>query len=266
MSASKIDLIRSIRTFWITSFQVEFEYQFNALIESLAVVGNLLGSLFVLSLFYSDGSTLGGWSWNESLIVLGFYTLLDAIMASFLQPNLTRIVRHVQNGTLDFVLLKPIDSQLWLSLRIISPWGFPSFVLGLLLIFYGLYLGNIYLNLVNLAIATLMFISSALILYSIWFLVATTSIWFVKIWNATEVLRSILVAGRYPVDAYPITLRFVFTFLFPIAFLTSVPAQAILGTSSFLWFILALLISASFFMLSRRFWLYALTYYTSASS
>ena len=41
-------------------------------------------------------------------------------------------------------------------------------------------------------------LSSIIILYSLWFLISTTSIWFVRVWNANEVLRSILVTGRYP--------------------------------------------------------------------
>ena len=40
---------------------------------------------------------------------------------TWLRPNLGAIVTHVREGTLDFVLLKPIDSQFWLSLRTLSP-------------------------------------------------------------------------------------------------------------------------------------------------
>ena len=35
-------------------------------------------------------------------------------------------MRHVQQGTLDFILLKPVDTQLWLSLRTVSPTGLPQ--------------------------------------------------------------------------------------------------------------------------------------------
>ena len=112
----------------------QLEYQLNVVIELIAVGLSLLGSLFMLSLFFGPGRELGGWSWHEALIVQGFYTALDGMASTWLRPNLSSIVTHVREGTLDFVLLKPIDSQFWLSLRTISPAGLPEIVLGLFLV------------------------------------------------------------------------------------------------------------------------------------
>ena len=104
------------------------------------------------------------------------------------------------------------------------------------------------------------------ILYNLWFILATTSIWFVKTWNATEVLRALLAAGRYPISAYPVTLRLVFTLILPVAFLTTVPAQMILGEIHLYYLLLGFLIALLFLYLSRLFWYFALRFYTSASS
>ena len=97
--------LRTVLQFWRSSLEAESEYQLNLVLECLAVSGNLAGSLFVLSLLFSGQSSLGGWDWNEALIVLGLYTLLDGFTSCLLQPNLSKIVNHVQQGTLDFVLL-----------------------------------------------------------------------------------------------------------------------------------------------------------------
>jgi len=126
-------LWRTLRRFWSTALASELEYQANALVELLAVIGNLAGSLFVLSLFFRQGEGLGGWSWPAAQVVLGAYTVLDGLTSTLLRPNLSRIVTHVKEGTLDFVLLKPIDSQFWLSTRTLSPWGLPEMGLGLAL-------------------------------------------------------------------------------------------------------------------------------------
>ena len=111
-----------------------------------------------------------------------------------------------------------------------------------------------------------MLASSVLILYSLWFLIATTSIWFVRVWNANEVLRSTLVAGKYPISAYPIQIRRIFTFILPIAFLTTIPAEAMMNLISLDWIASSIIISTLFFDLSKRFWNYSLRFYTSASS
>ena len=255
-----------IKHFWITSIATELEYKFNFLIETLSVFANLAGSIFLLSLFYSDSNELGGWNKLSSFIVLGVYIFLEGFTISFLQPNLNKIVRHVQNGTLDFILLKPIDTQFWLSARIINPWGFPSFISGIFLISYGVRAQNLTFNLIDILYFISLITSALIILYSLWFVIATTSIWFVKVWNANEVLKSILAAGRYPISAFPFFLRTILTFIIPIAFLTTIPAQSLLGFHSLAFTCLSFIFAITSFNLSRIFWLYAMRFYTSASS
>ena len=256
----------TLRRFWISSLESESEYQLNLVLECLAVVGNLAGSVFVLSLLFSGQSSLGGWSWDEALVVLGLYTLLDGFTSCLLQPNLSKIVNHVQQGTLDFVLLKPIDSQFWLSLRCFSPWGCPGLIAGLILVATGLRQSGGPIQAHSLLLGGALVISGAAILYSLWFSLAALSIWFVKVWNATEVLRYTLVAGRYPVSAYPPALRLVFVFVLPVAFMTTVPSQALLGAGSWHWAAGSLLMAGGSLIGSRWFWNVALRHYTSASS
>jgi ABC-2 type transport system permease protein len=258
--------LRSLGRFWSTSLAAEMEYQANLLVELLAVVGNLAGSLFTLSLFYGHGQQLGGWSWDQALVVLGLYTLLDGFAGTLLRPNLGNLVKQVQSGSLDFVLLKPIDSQFWVSLRSFSPWGLPEMAVGLGLALVGAARAGARVNPASAATALLMLACGLAILYSLWFVLAATSIWFVKVWNATEVLRSALAAGRYPVSAYPPALRFVFTVVLPVAFLTTVPAQAILGLAEPRWVLASVVMAVLALAASRTFWRFALRHYTSASS
>jgi ABC-2 type transport system permease protein len=98
-------------------------------------------------------------------------------------------------------------------------------------------------------------------------MMATTTVWFVQIYNVTEVLRGLLDAGRFPIDAFPPgAYRFVFTFVIPVAFMTSVPAQVVLGQTVPAHLAGALVIGAALFGVSRAFFRFALRYYTSASS
>jgi ABC-2 type transport system permease protein len=250
--------------FWSTAIAAELEYRANFLLAALSSLGGLIGSLFSLFLFYRTGYTFAGWSWEEALVVLGVFTLLQGISATFLVPNLNRIVRHVQEGTLDFVLLKPISSQFWLSTYSLSPWGIPDILFGGFLIGYagsrlGLGVENYLLGVIPLAFGVLS-------LYSLWFMLGATSIWFVKIYNVTEVLRGLVEAGRYPIVAYPAAYRVFFTFIVPVAFLTTVPAQALLQRGDVSWFLGAGLLALGLFVASKIFWKFALRFYTSASS
>ena len=253
--------LRTLRVFWSTALASQLDYQLNAVLELLATAANLAGSVFILSLFFGPAAggarSLGGWSWQEALVVQGFYTLLDGVASTWLRPNLGAIVTHVREGTLDFVLLKPIDSQFWLSLRTLSPAGLSEIGFGIGLVAWATSQAGVTPGPGAVALALLLLLAGVLILYALWFLLATTSIWFVKTWNATEVLRAALTAGRFPLSAYPPALRLVFTVVLPVAFLTTVPAEAILGRVTLPWIGLALAVAATGLCLCRAFWLYA---------
>jgi len=250
--------------FWSTAIAAELEYRANFLIALLSSLGNLIGSLFGLSLFYRTGYNFRGWTWEETLVVLGIFTLLQGFSSTFLSPNLNKIVQQVQQGTLDFVLLKPISSQFWLSTRTLSPWGLPDLIFGLVLISYaGQQLG---LGLSNYLFSIIPLIFGLASLYSLWFMLGATSIWFVKIYNVTEVLRGLLEAGRYPMVAYPAAYRFFFTFVIPVAFLTTIPAEAMLRRAELSWVTGAGLLALGLLYATRVFWKFALRFYTSASS
>ncbi len=240
------------------------EYRIQFIVAALASVASLAGSIFTFFLLYRTGFDMNGWTWDQAMLVLGLFTLLDGITSALLSPNLSRIVGHVQTGTLDFVLLKPIDAQIWLSLRTFSPWGLPNVALGLLVLVVASW--RLALPPIQVALAMLPVLMGVMILYSLWFMVATTTIWLVRTWNATEVLRAVLEAGRYPVSAYPAGYRVIFTFVLPVAFLTTVPAEAMLGRASATWLVAELALAVGMMIFARLFWRFALRFYSSASS
>jgi ABC-2 type transport system permease protein len=253
-----------LRLFWTTAIAAELEYRLNFFIASLSSLTNLMGSIFGLFLFYGNGYTFEGWSWYEAMLVLGIFTFLQGCSAAFLVPNLNRIVDQVQQGTLDFVLLKPISSQFWLSARMVSPWGLPDLFFGLILMLYAG--GQLNLSIINYLSSIVPIVFGLMILYSLWFMLGATSIWFVKIYNVTEVLRGLLEAGRYPMVAYPAAYRFFFTFIVPVAFLTTIPAEAMLGRTEATWLLGAGILATTLLVISKLFWQFALRFYTSASS
>jgi ABC-2 type transport system permease protein len=256
--------IKLVRQFWGTSMAAEMEYRLNFLFATLSSIGGLAGSLFGVYLFYQGGYRFPEWNLDQALIVVGLFTFLEGFASTFLSPNLNRIVKHVEKGTLDFVLLKPVNSQFWLSTHTLSPWGLPNMGFGAAIILYaghklGLPWYNYLLGLIPLSFGMV-------ILYSLWFMLGATSIWFTKIYNVTEVLRGLTAAGRFPMAAYPASYRMFFTFVVPVAFLTTVPAEVILGRLSWQSMGWSGLTAVVLFCLSSWVWRFALRFYTSASS
>lgn len=252
------------RALWSASWAAETEYRLNFLFAAFASLGGLFGSAFSLWLFYRSGGGFPGWSIDHCAVVLGLFSIYTGLVSSVLAPNLSKIAQHVSAGTLEFVLLKPVDAQFLVSLRGFSPWGAPDVFFGTAIV--GGALVRVDAAFVDVVAGVVPVVAGVVLLYSLWFMVATTSIWFVRTYNATEVLRGLLDAGRFPMAAYPAAYRLVFTFVVPVAFLTTVPAETFLGRSEASWVLGSVGVAAGAFLASRLLWRWALRSYTGASS
>ena len=126
-----------------TSLASELEYKANILIDLITAIFSLIGSIFLLSIFFQNSLDIGGWNFQQALIIQGIYTILNGITNTWFNPNLSEIVKHIREGSLDFVLLKPIDSQFFISFRKFNPTGIIEILLGIFLLIYCIYINQI---------------------------------------------------------------------------------------------------------------------------
>jgi ABC-2 type transport system permease protein len=105
-----------------------------------------------------------------------------------------------------------------------------------------------------------------LVLYALWILVVSAAFWVVKVDNLSYLFGSLFDAGRWPIAVFKGALWFVFTFVFPLALMTSYPAMALLDRLSGSTALAALAGGLAFASVARFVWRRALGFYTSASS
>jgi ABC-2 type transport system permease protein len=108
--------------------------------------------------------------------------------------------------------------------------------------------------------------AGVVIVYSFWLILATLSFWFVRVENILVIFQSMYEAGRWPVSLYPAWLRFSLTFLVPIAFATTVPAQALAGRLTWQILLGTLALAVALFVVSRFFWRVGIQRYSGASA
>ncbi len=119
----------------------------------------------------------------------------------------------------------------------------------------------------NVLAAALLFGCAALILYSLWILVVSAAFFVVKVDNLSYLFVSIFDAARWPADVFRGGLRAVFTFVVPLAIMTTFPARALLGKDFGPANAAAALAgAAAFATFARLVWLRSIGRYTSASS
>ncbi len=210
---------------------VEVQYRVNfvvQLFQSAIAVGTALA---VLGLVFGYAADVGGWSRDELLVVLGLHVLLGGVIQTFVQPNMTRLMADIREGTLDFVLLKPVDTQFLVSFREINVWQLTDVAVGAGIAGYGVSrVGGVEPpDVLAFAAAGA---CGVLLVYCTWLSVTVGAFWLVRMDFVVELFDGLYQAGRWPVSIYPGWLRVGLTVLVPLAFAVTVPAEALTGRLS----------------------------------
>jgi ABC-2 type transport system permease protein len=261
--------MNALRVSWLF-FKVgvlnEMQYRVNFVVQLFQSAIQLTVGLIVVALVYSHTDDLNGWSQGELICVLGIQILMGGAIKTYIQPNMTRLIDDVREGKLDHALTKPEDAQVLVSVREVRIWQVVDLVSGSIVLGIGLSQVTAGVGILDALTFGVALVLGALMIYCFWLIIATVAFWVVNMWTVVELFDGVYLTGRFPVGIYPGWLRYSVTFLVPIAFAVTVPAEAV--TSRLEWETLALAagFGAALFAATRWFWRFGLRNYTGASA
>lgn len=253
-----------LRAFWSANLAEELQYRANFVASLVSTLFWLGMAVLTAAVFFGHATELGGWSFWEVVALLGVFNAVAGVVEAVLRPNIGRLVEHVRRGTLDLILSKPVDAQFHVSFRRLAVWRLTDVVLGL-----GLTgLATIRLESAPGPLDLLAFLlagtAAVCIVYALWLTLMTLAFWFVAVENLAVLFDAVYETARFPVTAYPGALRFLLTYLLPIAWITTIPASTLTGRSSLAGALVAAGIAVGMLAASRLLWRVALSRYTSA--
>ncbi len=260
---------RYLRLFWIqlrASLATAMQYRINFLIDGVMSLWWMIWTLVPLWVVFGGRQDIAGWSFPEALLVAAWFTVLRGLLSGAINPSLIEIAERIRTGTLDFVLIKPADAQFLVSTSKFAPWKMVDVAAGITMVVVAFrQLGRVP-ELHHVGLAVLLLLCAVLVMYSLWILVVSAAFWVVRMDNLAFLLDSIFDAARWPLDVFRGVWRILFTFVIPLALMTTYPAMAILGTLDRRTALFALGGALLFAAVSRTLWRAAIRSYTSASS
>ena len=106
----------------------------------------------------------------------------------------------------------------------------------------------------------------SVMIYCFWLILTTGAFWVVRMDDLHELFEGVYASGRWPVTIYPSWLRISLTFLVPIAFAVTVPAEALTGRLTSETFAIATAFAVGLVLFTRWFWRLGLRNYSGASA
>jgi len=255
---------------FVTFFRIgalnEMQYRVNFFVQLFQSLLALATGLFGLALVFEHTTHLGGWSRHELLAVMGVHILMGGLIRTTIQPNMERLMGDVQEGTLDFALTKPADAQLIVSVREVRIWQTVDMAMGLIVLLVAVLHIQSQIGVWQALAFVAALLMGGLMIYSFWLMLTTGAFWVIRMENIIELFQGVYQAGRWPVGIYPDWLRTGLTFLVPVAFAVTVPAEALTARLTPDVLLGAAALTALLLFVARRFWKFGLRRYSGASA
>jgi ABC-2 type transport system permease protein len=256
-----------IRTYLKLGLLNVMQYRADFFLQVISIVIGLGTQLIGLAVVFGQTDEIGGWTQNDMIALLGIQLLVRGLIGLLIRPSMEQMMEGIRMGTLDFMLTKPADSQLLASVARLDVASSADVVAGSAVL--AIALGRL-----GSAIGpgeaigfVVVLLSGLVIIYAFLLILSTFAFWFVKLENILVIFNTMFEsAGRWPITIFPGWMRVSLTFVIPVAFAVTVPAQSLTGRLTPLLALGAVALAAAFAMAARWFWGFGLKHYTGASA
>ena len=241
---------------------------------------NFIGSLFVDTIYYltwyyffeviySKTDMLGEFNREDILVFLIATFFVDTIFM-MLFDGAAYLREHIRTGSLDFILLRPINSQFLISFRYIRSYALVSmFVLSVILYnILSLFHPNA-LNIINIVMFIISIFMGTVIWYCFEFLTSCLTFYFRDFRTGGWLTHEIMKFSMRPDSIYQGFMRKILFSILPMALVASVPSRLLmygLSTQNQKYFVAQIIIVLILLSLTRILWKVGLKRYESAQS
>lgn len=247
------------------SFRSLFAYRVDFIVGSLGFLLSTGALLFTIFVIFQFTESIGGWNFWQVIFLFAFTSLARALWDTFMY-NMIFLGEKVRDGSLDRLLLRPLDPLFQLIAEKIDPDTigevvFNAILVGICLRHFGL------LDDIMMIVWFLGLLISAVFTFAAIHLVANSlAFWIMETDGVNTIIWRLDDFLQYPLSIYPKWLVRFFTYVVPFAFVGYYPVSWLLGKSLAPGGFVCLLTGPILFALAYGFWRIGLGRYQSTGS
>jgi ABC-2 type transport system permease protein len=242
-------------------------YRKDMIASTLGAYGWLFVTILFLNVIYKGAGTIGGWTFAETMVILGTGQLIFNAYWMFTPGAGSTLIDLVRKGSLDRFLLRPINA--WFSVSIDGSNVFmliPSLIAAIFILVYGCTKSQINPSSFDILMYCIALVLGFFITWFTYLAVSSVSFYFTDIEGFLGFLSNLGELQKYPGTIYTGAARFVFLILIPIGIIAYTPASFLVKGFSIslmtIQIVAAIWVTTAFKFL----WKYEIKNYSSASS
>src|SRR5258708_4997436 len=207
-------------------------------------------NFFFFSLIANVNNGFGGWSVKELYLLFSVFTIFEGFMWSWMNANMQKYTKAVFSGDIGTLLMKPIDTQFMVMMQENDFDNIFRILIGFGALIWSLRQLPYQTNPIKILIFGLLFCCALILLYSLWFIIATFSFWVERLDNINDIFPNLQRMWQLPRVIYSGIASTFFTVILPLALLVSIPSEILVNKFSPIWSIYFILFSFITFFIS----------------
>ena len=256
------------------SLSREMIFRWNFLIEVVTTCFWIAAQLLLFQIIFGHVKHIRDWSQPEYYGFMATGMLINAFVEMLFMPNCANLSEQIRTGNLDFALVKPIDTQFFVSFQTVDMSLLAQVAVSLGLLGYSVTASGVTVTLVS-AVMYLFLVAVAVgFFYGMMIALASAAVFMGRNQGLYDFWFYVTSFARYPGDMYRQgaigeVFWFGFSFIIPILLVVTVPSRVFLRKALIPngWvLVIAPALTAITLWGSRRVFLWSLSHYRSASS
>lgn len=211
-----------------TSFSCAAAYRMNFILGNLITLLSNVVIPLVTVLVYANGASFPGWSMWEALLIQSVFSMSGAVSSMVSGSILWVTMDHVQAGSFETVLLKPLSPLFFITASNFSTDSIGLFSGSLVMTIICAYQTGI-CGMSGVLLFLLLFVSGIAVMGGLDLIMAAISFKWVGNSRIPEIFGSIEEFGKYPLAIFPKAVQILSTLIIPVAVVGFFPASALLG-------------------------------------
>ena len=253
------------KAFFKASLVADLEFRLNFVLLVCSEFIWYSTQLILFEVLYRHTNVIGEWNIDQMRVFIFLVLFVDSIYMILWDTNFGAFTENVRKGTLDLLLVKPVNSMFMLSSQKISISHIPClFITGAGFIWAINQIPDF--NYLKLFWLIILIPAGLSVIFAGRFALNCSAVLFTRADFLQYVWYSMFRLGLRPDAIYSGFLRFVLIFIVPFAMIASIPARILLEPINPVFLIWAILLPVILMTALRKYWSYCLKQYSSASS
>jgi ABC-2 type transport system permease protein len=223
--------------------------------------------LLAFQAIYSQVDSIGTWGKGEMVIFIGTFSLINSLNMIIFFFGILTIPDKIRSGELDLYLSKPINPLLRITFENANPGSIPLVLFSIIIIGYGVTIGDYNISLVNILEYLALVILMTLLFYDLMVIIRTISFFVISTAGISRLEETSLdLCMKIPGVVFKGIFKVMFYVLMPYGIIATIPTQCLTNSLTLQGLLFGVGIVIIFTMITMKFWKFGLRHYNSVNS